>query len=335
MRKRQVMVTTVVVSLLGGATLAARTEDPPRDAELASLSVQTDDAPIVDEIALTGLRRISTLAVRIQIASRAGERFDDQRIARDVRALAKLGWFAAIRVSVEGADGLPDHPEEDPQHVRLVFDLQENPFLTGVEYSGSRLLSQEQVAKLVAEKKLTPKLGEPENLATMQQIGRAIRAALAALGHPESRVEIRRVLAANATVRVRFEIADGPHLSVSRVTFEGNPEVSAKLLQRQMRRINAGALFGSLQGKNSYTREALDEDREGLLAYYQNHGYPEARIGDAQVSKYAESSQRWIPWPRASGANVLTRKTTAIPPITGTRMIQAPHGEAGVWRFAS
>jgi outer membrane protein assembly complex protein YaeT len=298
MRKRQVIVTTVVVSLLGGATLAARTEDPPRDVELASPSVQTDDAPIVDEIAFAGLRRISPQAVRMQIASRAGELLDHQRIAGDVRALARLGWFAAIRASVEGADRLPRHPEAGPQHVRLVFDLQENPFLTGVEYSGSRLLSQEQIVKLVAEKKLTPKLGEPENLVTMQQIGRAIRATLADLGHPESREEIRRVQTVNATVRVRFEIADGPHLSVSRVTFEGDPEVSAKLLQRQMRRINPGALFGSLQGKNSYTQEALEEDRERLLAYYQNHGYPEARIGDAQVSKSAESSQRWIPWPR-------------------------------------
>jgi outer membrane protein insertion porin family len=298
MRKRQVMVTTVVVSLLGGATLAARSEDPPRDVGLASLSVKANDAPIVDEIAFAGLRRISPQAVRMQIASRAGERFDDQRIARDVRALAKLGWFAAIRVSVEVADRLPGQPEPAPQHVRLVFDLQENLFLTGVEYSGSRLLSQEQIAKLVAEKKLTPKLGEPENLVTVQQIGRAIRTALAGLGHPESRVEIRRVQTANATVRVRFEIADGPHLPVSRITFEGDPEVSAKLLQRQMRRINLGALFGSMQGKNSYTREALEEDRERLMAYYQNHGYPEARIGDAQVSKYAESSQRWIPWPR-------------------------------------
>ena len=298
MRKRQVMVTTVVVSLLGSATLAARTEDPPRDVELASPSVETDDAPIVDEIAFAGLRRISPQAVRMQLASRAGERFDRQRIASDVRALARLGWFAAIRVSVDSADRLPNHPEAGPQHVRLVFDLQENPFLTGVEYSGSRLLSQEQIAKLVAEKKLTPKLGEPENPTTLQQIGRAIRAALAELGHPESRVEIQRVQASNATVRVHFEIADGPHLSVSRVTFEGDPEVSAKLLQRQMRRINPGAIFGSLQAKNSYTRDALEEDRERLLAYYQNHGYPEARIGDAQISKYAQSSQRWIPWPR-------------------------------------
>jgi outer membrane protein insertion porin family len=298
MRKRQVMVTTVVVSLLGGATLAGRTEDPPRDAELASPSVQIDEAPIVDEITFAGLRRISPQAVRMQLASRAGERFDDQRIAHDVRALARLGWFATIRVSVEGADRLPGQTEAGPQHIRLVFDLRENPFLTGVAYSGSRLLSQEQIAKLVAERKLTPKLGEPENEVATQQIGRAIRTALAELGHPESRVEIRRVLAANATVRVRFEIADGPHLTVSRVTFEGDPEVSSKLLQRQMRRINPGALFGSLQGKNSYTREALDEDRERLLAYYQNHGYPEARIGDAQVSKYAESSQHWVPWPR-------------------------------------
>ena len=36
------------------------------------------------------------------------------------------------------------------------------------------------------------------------------------------------------------------------------------------------------------------------------------------------------PWPRASGAKLLTRKVTTMPPTTGTRMTNAPHGLGGV-----
>lgn len=298
MSTHQVMVMTVVVSLLTGAPCAARMEDPPAVDALSPSSVESNSPLIVDEMAFEGLRRISPEAVKTQIASRAGGKFDDRQIARDVRRLAGLGWFASISVSVESAEPTTEVSGGSSHHVRLKFALQENPFLTDVGYSGSRLLSRPQIDKLLAEKKIAPTLGAPENPVKLHQIASALRAALADLGHPEARVEIRRVEAANATVRVCFEIADGPHLSIGRVTFDGDPQVSTRLLRRQMRRMNPGALFGSLRGKKSYTREAVEEDRERLLAYCQNHGYPQARIGDARISKYVEGAWGWIPRPR-------------------------------------
>jgi outer membrane protein assembly complex protein YaeT len=294
MGRRQVIITTVVVSLLAGATRAERSEDPPRDAALVRSEVQTTGAAIVDEIAFSGLRRISPEAVKMQIASRAGERFDQQQIVRDVRNLARLGWFAAIRVNVERAETLVEVSAVRAKHVRLEFDLLENPYLVEVRYSGSRLLSPRQIEKLLADHKLVPKIGEPENPSKLHQIGIMLRATLADLGHPEARVEVCRSETANATVRVQFEIADGPRLVVGRVSFNGDPKVSVKILRKEMRQIHSLGPFAGLGRKNSYTREAFDEDRERLLAYYQNHGYPEARIGDALVSKYEQRPRAWM-----------------------------------------
>ena len=255
-------------------------------------------AAIIDDIAFTGLRRIASQTLKMQIASRAGEALDDAKIAGDVRALGRLGWFASVLVETERTAGAFDGSRDNPRHVRLNFYLEEHSFLTGVEYAGSRLLSRPQIDKLLADKKLAPKLGEPENPTTLHQIARAIQSALGDLGHPDGRVRIQRTESSNATVRVRFEIADGAHLPVGRVTFVGDSGVSVKLLRRQMLRISPGAFFGSLRGKTSYTQEAFEEDRERILAYYQNHGFPEARIGSARISKYETSSRRWLPWPR-------------------------------------
>jgi outer membrane protein assembly complex protein YaeT len=329
---RQVMVTAFVVCFVAGVARATRDEEPLRAAarEPAAPLVEAAGAPIIDDIAFTGLRRIAPEALEAQIASRAGERFDGARIAGDVRTLARLGWFASIRVEVESPSRTLDLPRdgwfaglkpggyitlESPEHLRLNFYLQEQPFLTNVEYAGSRLLSQQQIEKLLAEKKLAAKLGEPENPATLQQIAGAIQSALAELAHPEGSVQIRRIESSNATVRVRFEIVDGPHLSVGRVTFAGDPGVSAKLLRREMRRISPGAFFGSLRGKNAYTREGFEEDRERLLAYYQNHGFPEARIGTARVSQYDTSSRRWLPWPQKT---MHARLSVSIPVEAGS-----------------
>jgi outer membrane protein assembly factor BamA len=67
-----------------------------------------------------------------------------------------------------------------------------------------------------------------------------------------------------------------------------------------MRRVTPGAWLAGMRGRNIYTPEAFAEDRERILAYYQNHGYPEARVGEATVSRYEEASRRCWPWPHAT-----------------------------------
>jgi outer membrane protein assembly complex protein YaeT len=267
----------------------------------------------VDEIAFSGLRRISLETLKRQIVSRAGGALDAAKIEHDVRALARTGWFETVRAEVQ-AENPADPSEGSRQGLRLTFYVPELPFLTRVEYRGSRLLSRAQIDKLLAEKKLTPKLGEPENLAKLDQAGRAIEAALAELGHPRGRVQMMRGESAQATLQVRFEIDDEPHVPVGRITFEGNPAISEKLLKRQMRRVSLGSFLSSVRSKDAYTPGAFEEDRERLLAYYQNHGYPEARVGAAKVHEYEDVSRRWLPWPHKVKN---TRLAVAIPVEAG------------------
>jgi outer membrane protein assembly complex protein YaeT len=304
----QVFATAIVVSVFVCGPLARPQDSPPLAAERSATPSDTMGAPVIDDIAFSGLRRIATQTVKTHLSSRAGEKFNPARIDGDVRELARLGWFATIRVETEDTEGRSDAFAW--RRVRLVFYLEERAFLTNVEYNGSRLLSRQQIDKLLADKKLTPRLGEPENPISLHRIADAIQSALADVGHPDARVQIRQQQSSNATTTARFEITDGPHLPVERVSFEGHPEMSAKLLRRQMQRLTPHALFAGLRGRNSYTRAAFEEDRERLLAYYQNHGFPQARIGAARVSAFEKNSRRWLPWPH----NVThTRLAVAVP----------------------
>jgi outer membrane protein assembly factor BamA len=58
--------------------------------------------------------------------------------------------------------------------------------------------------------------------------------------------------------------------------------------------------LAELRGKNAYTRDAFNEDRQRIVTYYQDHGYPEACVGDAHVSKVADRSKKFLPWPHRS-----------------------------------
>src|SRR5438552_8738773 len=113
------------------------------------------------------------------------------------------------------------------------------PFFTKMEYSGTRQLSRRQIEKKLEERKLVPGIGRPADPAALQRIAFAIRSGLNTLGHPEASVQIRREDAKNATGSVRLDINEGPLLRVRRVSFDGHPQVSTRLLRGQMRSIVA------------------------------------------------------------------------------------------------
>jgi len=341
--KRWIVVAMVVVSLVGAATLRAQDkrlrENPIPAAATFAAKFEASRGAIVDEITFTGLRRISPKTLTTEIVSRPGEPLDAAKIEKDVRALAHTEWFETVRAEVQAPTDTAANSRGGSERVRLIFYVPEMPFLTKVEYSGSGLLSTAQVNKLLAERKLTPKLGEPADLLALNRASKTIESTLAELGHPHASVRLAMDESAQATVVARFEISDGPHLPVGRITFEGNPAVPDKLLKGQMRRVSPGSFFAGVRGKDAYTPGAFEEDRERLLTYYQNHGYPEARVGEPKIGEYEDESRHWLPWPHKARNE---RLAVAVPveagplyrmdsPVTSPALEQA----AGIERGAS
>jgi outer membrane protein assembly complex protein YaeT len=290
-----------VLFVWSGSSAAFGNEAGSANRDGASLLLETS-APFIDEVLFVGLRHIPWDAVQAQISSRAGARLDLKLIESDVKALGRLGWFGEIAVETQPVNDPSSAGSPATQRVRLIFRVEEFPYLAKVEYAGSRLLSPAEIEKILGEKQLTPRLGEPTSPANLARIANAIRSALDELGHPQPQVQIRREDSAKGTVRVRYEIEDGPHIPVGRINFEGHPEISPKLLRREMRRTAPGALFASWRSKDAYTQEGFEEDRARILIYYQDHGYPEARIGTVRTSVYEKAAGRWRPWPfRSTG----------------------------------
>lgn len=256
-----------------------------------------NETSLVDSLEFIGLRHISSAAVAAQLSLHRGDRFDGTKLRNDLRTLGRLGWFSSIRVQELSRTAQNSQIPTPKEGLTLVFYFREEPVLSSVEYSGSRLLSKSQIEKLLEEKKLAPGLGKPADPAALHQIALAIRTGLDELGHPEAAVQVRQEERAHATVNVRFEIADGPHLPVRQIRFEGHPGISEKLLRAQMQNIAPWKPLASLRSKNAYTQSAFEEDRQRMLNYFQNHGYPEARVGNARVEKITAHARKWVPFP--------------------------------------
>lgn len=319
MGKAQVIAAFVAVSLFVSSRPVVAAGIPPQHRAVCSASAGgAHPAVIIEGLQFVGLRYIPVETVKSQIASRQGQVFDPALVASDVRKLAQSHWFKDVRAEADptdptGSTSTSQQSAAAPCGLQLVFYVEENPFLTGVDFSGSRTLGRQQIDKLLAEKNLSPKLGVPANPENLWQIRNTIASALGDLGHPKAVIHSREEITRKGTARAQFEISDGPRLSVGRVRFTGNPQLARRVLSRQMRKITPSALFAGLRERNAYTRDAFEEDRQALLTYYQNNGFPEARIGFPAISEYQTQAPRWLtrlPWPRGKPR---TRLELAIP----------------------
>jgi outer membrane protein assembly complex protein YaeT len=255
------------------------------------------NSPVLDSFEFVGLRHISPEAVAAQLSLRSGDPLDSERLQHDLHTLGRLGWFASVRVEEIPRSRSVSQASTSKPRINLTFYFEEEPILSRVEYSGSRLLSTNQIEKLLEGKKLAPGLGKPADSVALERTGLTIRSALNELAHPDASVQVLRQSHKNGTVSVRFEIADGPHLPVRQVCFEGNPGVPEKSLRAQMQTIAPWKPLASLRSKDAYTQSAFEQDRQHLLDYYRDHGYPEARVGNARSAKIAERSRKWFPLP--------------------------------------
>jgi len=253
---------------------------------------------VIDEIEFVGLQRIAVETAKSQLSLHAGEKCDPARIAADLRALNRLGWFEDVFVKAEERYGNSGTASGGLPHFTLEFHVREYAFLVAVQYSGSRVFSQQQIQKLLEEKRLTPHTGAPASPVELHRVAMAIQSELAAMGHPEAQVFPVQERLSGRRVKVEFEIHDGSHLPVVGVRFQGHPEISDKVLRKQMREIAPDAWFSGFRNKNVFTEQKGEEDRVNLLAYLQNHGFPQAHVGTPQVTVVDVFSGRSLPWLR-------------------------------------
>ena len=267
-----------------------------------------------------------------------GDEFDPARIAADVHSLSHSSWFEDVFITAKLPDRLPESADRS-QQVQLQFHVREYAYLVAVTFSRSNTLSQPQIRKLLEDNKLLPRLGAPADPVNLHRAALAIQSELAAAGHPEAQVILQQQQLSGDRAKVAFQIRDGPRLPVVRVNFSGHPEISDKILHKQMHQLSPDSWFSGLRNKNVFTPEKCEADRVNLLTYLQNHGFAEARVGAPQitlVNAYSSPPPRWRLRPVPPGLTVdlpvesgifYTFGTTEISPPLRQQLISAKGSE--------
>ncbi len=262
-------------------------EELPERAEGPSVLVPRTvcEGRAIRAIEVTGNGRVSADDVRAGMKLKPRMPCTDAEVARDARALWELGYFddLVFRAKVDGND------------ITLLVDVKERPAIGKVTFEGDDAIDEDDIRE-----KVTLEVGSilSENL-VRAQIPK-VRDVYAEEGYFLAKVSYQLIPMANNQVEIRFDIVEGPEVSVRRIQFIGNDHLDDDEILQFMRTRPTG-FFSFLSSNDTFKREFFDEDVLRLQALYYDRGYLTVQAASPRVELTPDRQQIDITVPVVEG----------------------------------
>ena len=231
---------------------------------VATAQEQAAPTPIqIDSIAVLGLERVPRSTVVQIMGIRTGEPVGFRDVQRAIQNLYRLHQFSDVRIE-QGRVG-------DRNILRVI--LREEPMVSGWSVRGAERISARRVRGKVSLLE-----GRPFDPAAAARSRAGIDSLYRDDGFYLTRVNVRKVLQPDSTLRVVFDINEGRRVTVSQVIVEGNEHFSDADLVGAMQ-IKPEGFWWWRRGE--YSDDKLERDvRDRLPQFYASHGYIDFQVVD-------------------------------------------------------
>ncbi len=263
--KPTVVLTALLAALLGGPVAAQ------------------EDAATVAQVEIRGNQYVQTETLLYYVSTKAGDRYDEQRLRADFRRLWDTGFLDDLTIDVrDGAQGKV-----------VIFGVSERKRIQIIDYRGSKELTTTNIEDELKKRDAQVRIDTFYDLAKARKVEAIIREMLNQKGRPFATVKHEAKPIGGAAEQLSFTIDDGPKAKVKTVEFDGNQVFSDGKLAGKMKKIKPSGFWNLswLGGKATYTEskwlgESAQEpgDQKRLEDFYLNHGYVTARVGQPRLS---------------------------------------------------
>ncbi len=225
---------------------------------------------VVQNIQVTGNRRVEPETVRSYLQFTVGDVYEPYVVDASLRSLFATGLFQDVRIDKQGGT--------------VVVAVVENPVINQVVFEGN---SEVDNATLQAEVRLKPR--SIYTRSAVQADAQRILDVYRRQGLFAASVEPQIIELEQNRVNLVFEITEGVATKVKGINFIGNRAFSDAQL-RDIISTSAAGWFDFLQGNSVYDPDRLALDRELLRQYYLKNGYADARIISANAELDVDGS---------------------------------------------
>ena len=267
---------------------------------LAPLSFAAPQAgQVIENIDVSGNRRIPTETVKSRIYTRNGDVYDEAALQRDLRSIWNSGYFEDVRMEREQtAKGWIIH-----------IYVREKPTIRTIDYKGLNSVSQSDVLERYKKVKVGLTVDSPYDPTKVIKAKVVLQQLLAEHGRQFANINVQVQQVPPASVAVTFNVKEGPKIKVGKIRFQGNKHVSSRTLQAAMKNLHPIGIPKSifLEGVFAKTFDAskLEEDAERVRDALQQHGYFKAVVDDPKTQLRDTTSKFHLPFVQKGQGKVM------------------------------
>jgi len=220
-------------------------------------------------VKVKGNRRIESDAILGQMQTREGEILSPVRLREDLKAIYKMGYFTDVKFDVS----------DTPEGRVLTVIVAEKPAIRDISLRGNSKIKEKTLLNAMDIKTLS--------VASEPVIKEAIEKALKLYrekGYYQASITYDLQPITPNEVNLVFNVNEGGPVEVKEISFEGVHAFKPNQLKKLMETKEKGLpLISRVTGAGKLVRETLERDAEKIGAYYFNHGYIKAKVGEPRV----------------------------------------------------
>jgi outer membrane protein insertion porin family len=186
----------------------------------------------------------------------------------------------------------------------VVYRMEERERVKIVDYRNTKgdsisIIKRSDVDEKLREKNIEVRLDSFLDEGSIRRVEGVLREMMAEKGFTNAEIghKVAPVAGGAKLVNVTFTVGEGPKIKIRDVEFVGNQAIDDGKLQKKMKENKPKGLLGFITGGGTYKEAMFEEDAAKVVEYYQNQGYPQARVGNPEVKTLQDSKDgknRWV-----------------------------------------
>jgi outer membrane protein insertion porin family len=247
--------------------------------------LQTADPNRIEEVRVSGNRRIPTDTIKYNLQTKPGGQLDKDVIRRDIKALYALGHFDDIRVEQEsGTTGQI-----------ITFVVKEKRVIRAVKYEGIKSITSSDIVEKLRENKASLTQESPYDPNKVKKATAVIKTMLAEKGRVDATVAVTTEDVEPGAIVITFKVDEGARIRIQKITIEGNKALSSSQIKEAMKAVKEAGPLTVFTGKDTYFDLKLADDITRIRMLYGEYGYARVSVADPILETKPHRLMRTFP----------------------------------------
>ncbi|HUH65029.1 MAG TPA: outer membrane protein assembly factor BamA [Syntrophales bacterium] len=222
----------------------------------------------IAKVEFKGNKKIENTALSQVIKSAKGSLFSEVELSSDIKAIYKMGFFDDVAADVTGS----------PEGKVITFILKEKALITEIRIKGNKAIDRSEIEGAITFK--TQQVLNPEKVVASAE---KVKALYDNKGYYNAEIKYSIDKEGEKNVIVTFNITENERLYIRTISFEGNVAFTNKELKNMMTVTEYG-FFHFFTDSGILRKDQLKQDTEKINAFYLNHGFINAQVGEPKIT---------------------------------------------------